>query len=114
MHKLRQANQGRSEKMALVYEYICSPQFAQKVKSTLETAETMRRDLETEKAAMTRIWAKREKQLQRMATGMLNVVGDLQGIGQGSLPQLESIAALPGVGQEDASDVEGNAAESHT
>jgi hypothetical protein len=49
-----------------------------------------------------------------MTTGMLGVVEDLQGIGQGSLPQLESIAALPGVGEEDASGVEGNAAESHT
>lgn len=37
---------------------------------------------------MTRIWAKREKQLQRMESGMLNVVGDLQGIGQGAVGQL--------------------------
>ncbi|TAK84808.1 MAG: DUF2130 domain-containing protein [Betaproteobacteria bacterium] len=97
MHKLRQANLGRSEKMALVYEYICSPQFAQKVKSTLETAEAMRRELEAEKAAMTRIWKKREMQLTRMTTGMLGVVGDLQGIGQEAVGQLDSIAALPQV-----------------
>ncbi len=109
MHKLRQANLGRSEKMELLYNYICSPQFAQRVKSVVEGFEAMRRDLEAEKAAMTRIWKKREMQLTRMTTGMLGVVGDLQGIGQGSLPQLESIAVLPGVGQEEATEFEGDA-----
>lgn len=107
MHKLRQANLGRSEKMELLYNYICSPQFAQRVKSVVEGFEAMKKDLEAEKAAMTRIWKKREMQLTRMTTGMLGVVGDLQGIGQGSLPQLESIAVLPG--QEDSSEIESDA-----
>jgi hypothetical protein len=31
-----------------------------------------------------------------MSDGLLGVVGDLQGIGQETLPQLEGIAALPG------------------
>jgi hypothetical protein len=95
LHKVRVANAGRSEKMALVYSYICSPQFAQRVRSIVEGFDAMRRDLEAEKAAYTRMWAKREKQLQRMTSGMLNVVGDLQGIGEEGLPQLESIAVLP-------------------
>lgn len=95
MHKLRQANTGRSEKMELLYNYICSPQFAQRVKSIVDGANVMRKDLEVERSAMMRIWKKRESQLTRMTSGMLGVVGDLQGIGQDSLPQLESIAALP-------------------
>lgn len=95
MHKLRQANSGRSEKMELVYNYICSPQFAQRFKSIFDGASAMRKDLDVERAAMTRIWKKREAQLTRMTSGMLGVVGHLQGIGQEALPQLEAIAALP-------------------
>jgi hypothetical protein len=95
MHKLRQANLGRSEKMALVYEYICSPQFAQRVKSVVEGFRVMREELEAERAAMTRIWKKRETQLTRMTSGILGVVGDLQGIGEDTVAQLESIATLP-------------------
>jgi hypothetical protein len=95
MHKLRQANLGRNEKMALVYEYICSPQFAQRVKAVVEGFRVMREELEAERAAMTRIWKKREMQLTRMTTGMLGVVGDLQGIGQDALPQLDTVGALP-------------------
>jgi hypothetical protein len=94
MHKLRQANLGRNEKMALVYEYVCSPQFAQRVKSVVEGFRVMREELEAERAAMTRIWKKREMQLTRMTSGILGVVGDLQGIGEESLPQLETIATL--------------------
>ncbi|OGA65486.1 MAG: hypothetical protein A3G81_12530 [Betaproteobacteria bacterium RIFCSPLOWO2_12_FULL_65_14] len=109
MHKLRQANLGRSEKMELLYNYICSPQFAQRVKSVVEGFEAMRRDLEAEKASMTRIWKKREMQLTRMTTGMLGVVGDLQGIGREGMAQLDSIAALPDVGQEEATEFESDA-----
>ena len=55
----------------------------------------MRSELEAEKSAMTRIWKKREAQLTRMTDGLLGVVGDLQGIGQEAVGQLESIAVLP-------------------
>jgi hypothetical protein len=96
MQRMRQANLGRSEKAELLYTYLCSPQFAQRMRAAVEGFAAMRVDLEAEKAAMTRIWKKREAQLVRMSDGLLGVVGDLQGIGQETLPQLEGIAALPG------------------
>ena len=110
MHKLRQANLGRNEKMALVYEYVCSPQFAQRVKSVVEGFRVMREELEAERAAMTRIWKKREMQLTRMTSGILGVVGDLQGIGEESLPQLETIATLGQPAIEDREDADQPAA----
>src|SRR5688572_8027527 len=36
VHKQRQANLGRSEKMELLYNYICSPQFASRLKTVYE------------------------------------------------------------------------------
>src|SRR5881396_1206454 len=95
VHRQRQANLGRSEKVELLYNYLCSPQFTQRMKSVVEGFAAMRQDLEAEKMAMGRIWKKREAQLVRMSDGLLGVVGDLQGIGQESLAQLDSIAALP-------------------
>src|ERR687895_473434 len=93
--KQRQANLGRNEKAELIYNYFCSAQFAQRLKSVYEGFAAMRDELETEKAAYARIWKKREAQLTRMQDGLLGVVGDLQGIGEGAFPELESIAALP-------------------
>ena len=95
LHKQRQANVGRSEKMELLYNYICSPQFAQRLKCVYDGFVTMRAELEAEKAALARIWKKREAQLTRMQDGLLSVVGDLQGIGEEALPALETVATLP-------------------
>src|SRR5438270_8795115 len=93
--KQRQANLGRSEKMELLYNYICSPQFGQRLKSLYDGFVAMREELEAEKAALGRIWKKREAQLTRMQDGLLSVVGDLQGIGEEALPALDVVAALP-------------------
>ena len=95
VHKQRQANAGRDEKMALLYNYICSPQFAQKLKAIVDGFSTMQADLEAEKRAMTKHWSRREKQIARLTAGTVSIVGDLQGIGEEALPQLEAIAALP-------------------
>src|SRR5687767_15041548 len=86
LHKSRVANEGRREKMELLYNYICSPQFAQRVKAVADGFAAMRQDLEAEKVAFARIWKKREAQLGRMQDGLIGVVGDLQGIGQEALP----------------------------
>lgn len=63
-----------------------------------EGFEELRSDLQKERDAMTRSWKMREAQLTRMTTGMLSMVGDLQGIGQGVVGQLGDIAVLPGLG----------------
>jgi hypothetical protein len=97
MQRLRQANLGRREKAELLYGYLCSPQFVQRVKSLADGFAAMRQELDAERAAVTRIWKKREAQLARMTDGVLGVVGDLQGIGQETLPALDGIAALPGL-----------------
>src|SRR5438309_2992232 len=36
VHRQRQANLGRSEKVELLYNYLCSPQFTQRIKSVVE------------------------------------------------------------------------------
>src|SRR5438067_8657589 len=93
--KQRQANLGRSEKMEVLYNYICSPQFAGRLKSLYDGFVVMREELEAEKAAFARIWKKREAQLTRMQDGLLSVVGDLQAV-----PLLATVAHLP-TGKED-------------
>jgi hypothetical protein len=95
LHKARQVNLGRAEKVELIYNYICSPQFTQRVKSVVDGFETMRADIEAEKAYYLRSWRKRESEISRLTGTLLGVVGDLQGIGQGILPALDAVAALP-------------------
>ncbi|MDO8340939.1 MAG: DUF2130 domain-containing protein [Candidatus Woesebacteria bacterium] len=93
-HKLKLVNTGRNEKMESLYNYLASTQFSQKVRTMLESFESMRSDLEAEKRAMQKIWAKRQTQLERVTGSMVTVVGELQGIAHDSLPELDTIDVL--------------------
>ena len=93
-HKLKLVNTGRNEKMESLYNYLASAQFSQKVRTMLESFESMRNDLEAEKRAMQKIWVKRQTQIERVTGSMVTVVGELQGIAHDSLPELDAIGTL--------------------
>lgn len=100
-NKLKMVNTGRNEKMELLYNYLSSAQFSQKIRTMLEAFESMRTDLEAEKRAMQKIWSKRQTQIERVTTSMTTVVGELQGIAHEALPQLENIEMLEAIGDEE-------------
>jgi hypothetical protein len=100
-NKLKMVNTGRNEKMELLYNYLSSAQFSQKVRTMLEAFETMRNDLEAEKRAMQKIWSKRQTQIERVTISMTSVVGELQGIAHEAIPQLESLEMLEAITDED-------------
>ena len=85
---------GKGEQMEALYGYLCSNQFAQYIRSMVETYEERRTELEREKAAMQRIWKKREGQIGRMTSQVMGICGDLQGIASSALPHLEDLAVL--------------------
>ena len=93
-YKQKAVSLGKNEKMESLYDYICSPQFAQKVRGVVDAYGDMLSDLEREKAAMARLWKKREAQLNRITINMMGMCGELQGIAENALPQLESIGLL--------------------
>ena len=100
-NKLKLVNTGRNEKMELLYNYLSSAQFSQKVRTMLETFESMRSELEAEKRAIQKIWSKRQTQIERVTINMTTVVGDLQGIAHEALPQLENLETLEAITDED-------------
>ncbi len=103
-HKHKLIGLNKNEKMEALYHYLCSPQFAQKVRTVIDAFTTMKRDLDSEKNAMTRIWKKREQQIERVATNMMGMCGELQAIAQDSLPQLDDIGTLPAPGCDGTDD----------
>ncbi len=81
----------RDLKSSELYRYIVSDEFRNKIVSIVESFRTMREDLEAEKRAMLRIWAKREKEILRMTNSTVSIVGDLQGILGNSFRNIESL-----------------------
>lgn len=89
VHKQRAISAGKGEKMEAVFDYVTSPQFAQKLRAVFETFKRMRDELESEKSTTMQRWARREKQIGIAQTSLLSIGGDVQGLAQTALPQLE-------------------------
>ena len=95
--KAQLATEGRQGKMELLYNYLSGTEFRHRVEGIVEAFVTLREDLEAEKRATQKLWAKREKQLERATAQTAGMYGDLSGIIGASLPQikhLESPAVL--------------------
>lgn len=91
--------QGKNDKMELVYRYLSSSEFRQRVEAIVESIKVLRDDLYSERAAMERTWAKREKQLDRVFQNTAGFYGDLQGIIGKTIPDVK-ILELPGNGSD--------------
>jgi len=86
---------GKQEKMEVLYGYLSGPEFRQKVEAIVEAFVTMKDDLDQEKRAMTKIWAKRGKQIERVIANTAGMYGDMQGIIGASLPEIKSLEMSP-------------------
>jgi hypothetical protein len=89
LHRQRAVSAGKGEKMEALYDYLTSPQFAQKLKAVYETFKRMREELESERSLTIQRWARREKQLQAGVTQLLGIGGEIQGLAQQEMPMLE-------------------------
>jgi hypothetical protein len=92
------ASEGKHTKMDLVYEYLTGSQFRQRVQAIVEAFSTMQEDLEREKKAITKQWAKRAAEIERVMRSTVGMYGDLQGIAGKTLQEIEglSLPALEG------------------
>jgi hypothetical protein len=80
----------KDQKLELLYRYLSGIEFRQRVEAIVEAFERMREDLEQERRAAERQWAKRTKQIESVTFNISGMYGDLQGL----VPALPSIASL--------------------
>ncbi len=99
----RQASDGQQTKMEMVYQYLTGPRFRQRVQAIVEAFSSMQEDLAKEKKAITKQWAKREEQIDRVMQATVGMYGDLQGIAGKTLQEIEGldVRALEGPENED-------------
>jgi hypothetical protein len=76
----RVASEGQQTKTELVYQYLTGPRFRQRVQAIVEAFGSMKEDLDKEKKAILKQWAKREEQIERVMQSTVGMYGDLQGI----------------------------------
>ena len=88
----RQVQAGQATKMELVYQYLTGPKFRHRVEAIVEKFSDMQADLDRERRAMTRLWAKREAQIQGVIESTVGMYGDLQGIAGKAFGEIEGLA----------------------
>lgn len=83
--------QGKDGKMERLYDYLIGPLFRNRVSAIVEACVSMQDDLEAEKRALTKHWAKRERRLELLMNGTAGMYGDLQGLAGRSMPELHGL-----------------------
>jgi len=91
---------GKEEKMEVVYSYVTGPEFRNRVQAIMEGFVGLKTDLDAERRAMERIWAKREKKIEQVVKNISGMRGDLEGIAGQMLPSI-NILELPEADEEE-------------
>jgi hypothetical protein len=87
----RQVSEGQQTKTEMVYQYLTGPRFRQRVEAIVEAFSSMREDLDKERKAIMKQWAKREEQIERVMGATVGMYGDLQGIAGKSIQEIEGL-----------------------
>lgn len=87
----RQVVEGQQTKTEMIYHYLTGPRFKQRVEGIVEAFSSMREDLDKERKAIMKQWAKREEQIDRVMQGTVGMYGDLQGIAGKTLQEIEGL-----------------------
>jgi hypothetical protein len=97
----RSAAEGQQGKTEMVYQYLTGPRFRHRVEAIVEAFSTMQNDLDRERKAIMKQWAKREVQIERVMQATVGMYGDLQGIAGKTLQEIEGLDLLALEGPED-------------
>jgi len=86
---------GRQEKKEILWNYLTSTEFRQRIEAVYDAYSQLMDDLRKEKDWFRKKWAKQEKNIDKVAENILGIHGDLQGIVGKSLPEIKNFESLP-------------------
>ena len=99
IHRIQTTMTGQENKMGELYKYVCSQEYTQKVLTITETLLDMKNNLVTEKNAINKIWAVREKQLENVINTSIAITGSVDYIlGHNVNNELNKIAEVTSTG----------------
>lgn len=85
------AQENRDGKMHLVYNYVTSHEFKQKLEAAFECYRDMQEDLIKEKTLFASQWAKREKRLMKAMENLASLYGDVRGIAGRAVKEINGL-----------------------
>lgn len=94
LFSVRVSNKGKEEKKEILWSYLTSVEFKQRVEAIYESYNSLRDELQKEKDWFTKKWAREEKNISLVKDNLLGMHGDLEGIVGKTLPELEQLKKL--------------------
>lgn len=85
--KFSQENKG--DKMQMLYDFLTGNEFKQHIEAIVEGFSSMKTSLSKEKLAMERIWAERDKQLDKVLMNMSGMYGSIKGIAGNAVAEVK-------------------------
>jgi len=85
------SQENKGDKMQLIYRYVTSNEFKQKLEAAFESYHDMQEDLVREKVLFTSQWAKREKRLLKAMENLVALYGDVRGIAGGAVQEIKAL-----------------------
>lgn len=74
------SQEGKGDKMHLLYDYMTSPEFSKQWRAVAEVFSNMKQSIEAERNAMEKLWKNREKQLEKALLNSNYMMGSIEGI----------------------------------
>ncbi len=74
------SQEGKGDKMHLLYDYMTSPEFSRQWRAVAEVFSNMKQSIEAERNAMEKLWKNREKQLEKALLNSNYMMGSIEGI----------------------------------
>jgi hypothetical protein len=91
LNKVALSQEGKGDKMSLLYDFLTSNTFRMQVEAIVEGFSQMKNDLESEKRSMQRIWKQREKQIDKVVTNTIDMYGSIKGIAGSAVQSVKAL-----------------------
>lgn len=85
------SQEGKGDKMHMLYDYLTSNTFRMQVEAIVEGFSSMKNALEAEKRSMQRIWKEREKQIDKVITNTIDMYGSIKGIAGSAVQSVKAL-----------------------
>lgn len=90
------------DKMTLLYQYLTSENFKQRVEGIVEGFISIKDQIEHEKRSMQRIWKEREKQVERVINNTIDMYGSIRGIAGNAIGTVMALELPSSIEEEEA------------
>lgn len=91
VQQAKSANEGKQTNAELVYDYLTSNDFRQRIETLVEYFDARREEINKERNYFLKKWETEEKNILKAMTGTVGIYGDLQGITGSSLPKISNL-----------------------